>query len=437
LDQIKFVFCCLLAYPLAFTFSFIPTRNVTFRHLLGMTIGIFFGFFIIKWEILHSFISSTIVFFMVTFLDRKISHKYVFAFVMLYMSVSHIYRMYNDYMGWSMDFTGPQMILTIKLITFAFDYHDGMEEEEKMNKYQKEMNLKKLPSLLEFFGFVYFFGGFLAGPAFNMREYISFIDGTLFESAPEGKMPSAISATVSKFLSVIFVAVGVVINMIYPLSYARSDEFLNSNFFYKFGYIWLAATFQRFPYYFAWFLSEGSCILSGIGFRKFENGKSIWDRATNVVVLPLETGQSFKDVTDHWNIRTDRWLKHYIYERVKSNGIAITFLISALWHGFYPGYYLSFMTAAVITVTSRSVRRKIRPLFLEKDEKTPYPSKKLYDFACFIATSFMLNYTMTPFILLGWDYSLKAWSSIYFIGHIFIIVMNILLIFVGSKKKLE
>ena len=38
--------------------------------------------------------------------------------------------MYTDYMGWTMDFTGPQMLLTIKLTTFAFDYVDGFKDPE-------------------------------------------------------------------------------------------------------------------------------------------------------------------------------------------------------------------------------------------------------------------------------------------------------------------
>lgn len=33
----------------------------------------------------------------------------VFAFVLGYICLSHIYRIYVDYMGWSLDFTGPQV----------------------------------------------------------------------------------------------------------------------------------------------------------------------------------------------------------------------------------------------------------------------------------------------------------------------------------------
>lgn len=43
-----------------------------------------------------------------------------------------------------------------------------------------------------------------------------------------------------------------------------------------------------------------------------------------------------------------------IYERVSSNGVALTFLMSALWHGFYPGYYMSFFTASIVVTFARS-----------------------------------------------------------------------------------
>jgi hypothetical protein len=44
---------------------------------------------------------------------------------MTYMSLSHMYRMHVDYLGWQLDFTGPQMILTIKLSSFAYNLYDG------------------------------------------------------------------------------------------------------------------------------------------------------------------------------------------------------------------------------------------------------------------------------------------------------------------------
>lgn len=38
-------------------------------------------------------------------------------------------------MGWTLDFTGPQMILTIKLMSFAFNYYDGVVDIDTINSY--------------------------------------------------------------------------------------------------------------------------------------------------------------------------------------------------------------------------------------------------------------------------------------------------------------
>lgn len=36
----------------------------------------------------------------------------------------------QDYLGWSLDFTGPQMILTIKLSSFAYNVYDGTVDKD-------------------------------------------------------------------------------------------------------------------------------------------------------------------------------------------------------------------------------------------------------------------------------------------------------------------
>jgi len=60
---------------------------------------------------------------------------------------------------------------------------------------------------------------------------------------------------------------------------------------------------------------------------------------------------------DSWNILTTHWLRHCVYERVHpSIGTWVVFLVSAFWHGFYPGYYIAFLTAALFTTAARLVR---------------------------------------------------------------------------------
>lgn len=43
------------------------------------------------------------------------------------------------------------------------------------------MLITKLPNLMEFYAYIYFFAGFLAGPAFNIKEYLAFIDMSMFK----------------------------------------------------------------------------------------------------------------------------------------------------------------------------------------------------------------------------------------------------------------
>lgn len=43
--------------------------------------------------------------------------------------------MWTDYMGWTMDFTGPQMLLTLKLTTLAFDYNNSTKPVEVIMKF--------------------------------------------------------------------------------------------------------------------------------------------------------------------------------------------------------------------------------------------------------------------------------------------------------------
>jgi lysophospholipid acyltransferase len=109
----------------------------------------------------------------------------------------------------------------------------------------------------------------------------------------------------------------------------------------------VAAFTSRSKYYVAWFLSEGASVLSGFGFNGYDKeGNVRWDRFTNIYVKKCELSQSIKEILDNWNISANRWLRYYVYARVTppnqtggAKSTLITYGVSALWHGFYPGYY--------------------------------------------------------------------------------------------------
>lgn len=43
------------------------------------------------------------------------------------------------------------------------------------------------------------------------------------------------------------------------------------------------------------------------------------------------------------------------YDRAPRHRLALTFILSALWHGVFPGYYFTFLTAIPITMAARAV----------------------------------------------------------------------------------
>jgi len=125
--------------------------------------------------------------------------------------------------------------------------------------------------------------------------------------------------------------------------------------FYKFYFLVLTTTLERAKYYHAWILADAVCNASGLGYDKVNK---TWDLVTNVKPMGVELGCNLKESLDQWNKGTMKWLRHVVYDRC-SNTSARTFVtygVSAIWHGFYPGYYLTFCSGALFTSAARVVR---------------------------------------------------------------------------------
>ena len=82
------------------------------------------------------------------------------------------------------------------------------KKEDKLGEFPEvflESKIDELPTLLEFFGFVYFFGSFLAGPAIHIHDYLNLVNGKTFNDWDKEKIPSTILPSLKKsLLSLIF-----------------------------------------------------------------------------------------------------------------------------------------------------------------------------------------------------------------------------------------
>lgn len=100
---------------------------------------------------------------------------------LVYLSLVHLHRAYFDYGSYSLDITGPLMVITQKVTLLTFSIHDGIaRNENELTKSQKFHAIRQLPTALEFFSYTLHFQGLMAGPLVFYKDYIEFIEGTHF-----------------------------------------------------------------------------------------------------------------------------------------------------------------------------------------------------------------------------------------------------------------
>jgi lysophospholipid acyltransferase len=226
---------------------------------------------------------------------------------------------------------------------------------------------------------------------------------------------------------------------VYPVSYLNNPEVMEKDMVWLIGYCCLAFFIFRCRYFFGWFLAEAAFVATGEAYNGVDkNTKKVrWDRVTNVRVLEVELPHNIRGITSNWNICTANWLKYYVYWRLPKNIRTYgTYFVSAFWHGFYPGYYLFFLYAALLTETGRVFRRYLRPLFLHPEtvddkgkavEGKPRWFKIFYDVVGILLTLIFTNFGGVGFVVLSYEATVQAFGHLRFFG--FMIVPPVFLYF--------
>ncbi|KIY71758.1 endoplasmic reticulum protein [Cylindrobasidium torrendii FP15055 ss-10] len=449
-DQIQLIFCLLFAFPLGSVFVRIPSTRPGLKHLFNIGITLFFFFPVLK-AYAHFFqlLGSTLVtFVMAKFIRSSNMPWMVFFIVMGHLTVNHVLRVYRDDSSAALDVTGPQMVLTMKLTTFAWNVHDGRRAQADLDKWQLSKRVVAFPTLLEFLGYAFYFPGILVGPYLEYHDYMELITERLYDNLPvkdnvtrklpKGRKRVAYSKMV---LGLMFLGGYVLLATKYNYRVTLQPAFAKMPLLQRLFWFQIYAPSERVKYYAVWTLTEGAAILTGFGFTGFNaKGKSTWNGAANVKPLDVELPLNFKGILDSWNMKTNVWLRECVYKRVTPKGkkpgfrsTLTTSLTSAFWHGVYPGYYLTFFLGGLITAAARLARQNFRPFFLPAEGQTTGLSKRIYDLAGGIVSLVVLNYATIPFILLTIDDSLKSWRTLAWYGH-GIIVGGLVFFYAGGSK---
>ncbi|XP_055526794.1 lysophospholipid acyltransferase 6 isoform X2 [Wyeomyia smithii] len=453
-DLVNFLSTQFLALILASVFrSYLHPSKVTAstRHAIGLVIGLFFGYFCFGQQAIHIAGLPAVCYVVIRTQSPQFVQRIVMVVALAYLSCIHLHRQYYDYGSYSLDITGPLMIITQKVTSLAFSIHDGFSREMKdLTHSQQQHAIRKLPSALEFFSYTLHFQGLMAGPLVFYKDYIEFIEGYhILKQTAVSKAkydidkeivhePSPVKVVVKKVIaSLVCALIFVKFATIYPIKAMKDDDFTdNAGFFYSFWYMMMATTAVRFKYYFAWLLADAICNNSGLGFNGYEQDgvTARWDLVSNIDVWAFEFGTNFRNSINAWNSGTNRWLRMVVFERVpKRYGTVLTFSLSALWHGFYPGYYITFATGAFIVMSARVARKLFREPFQDTALK-----RMIYDVLTCLVTRLFMGYATFPFVLLEFKASLRMYLNVFMCLHLVaLITVFILTRFVprGQQKR--
>lgn len=81
-----------------------------------------------------------------------------------------------------------------------------------------------------------------------------------------------------------------------------------------------------------------------------------WDMWENSEMLTTEKDLKYSFHSSAGFSHLFCFLLHSVcYDRAPWYPTALTFVLSALWHGIYPGYYFTFLTGILITLAARAV----------------------------------------------------------------------------------
>ncbi|XP_076456684.1 lysophospholipid acyltransferase 6-like [Babylonia areolata] len=454
LDQLNFLVCQLVGLLLAVPFRSVMAPTTTppaARLIFELVAGIALSIFCFGHQVWYLVGQSLVSYLLMKYGSPRWSQMAVMAYCMIYLSVAHLFRQYYDYGGYTLDITGPMMIQTMKLTSLAFALSDGHRDDGQLTPDQKAQSIRQVPDLLSFFSFMFYFHGMMCGPLSFYSDYMAFINGTdiqqsfLSPSSANGhtdkiqenmvseKDLKYTSAVVKRLLtSLVCGALMMILTpVLCPPEGLLEESFFEKSFLEKSLYLLVCMNVARQKYYFAWILGETVNVAAGFGFNGYDSsGEPRWDLNENVSIYDVEFAGSLKLIIDGWNKRTLVWLRRVVYDRAPTHRTVAVFAVSAFWHGFYPGYYLTFGSAALFTISARLVRRNVRPWFQTSEGK-----KKVYDVITFFFARVCNMYITFPFLTLELMPSLRLYRAQYCWMHLAAMVVILYFTVMGSASR--
>lgn len=425
-------------------------RRFQLKQILTSAIGLVIVILVSGSHVANTFLGAAINGLIICYASPKYCHALSFVFSFLHL---FCYR-FSAMLGMphpSNHTSAVQMLLTLKMVGLALEVQETAKMKREVAKLNAgdilndnqtkneetsdvELSLKfqgVAPSFMDVMHYAFCYIGVLTGPYYKYRTYWDMLHST--ESYKSSYLEHALQRAKRLPLYSILFLLG---SHYFPLSYARSEEIFERSVLYRIWYmIPLFSTF-RMRFYGGFILSEISCMMAGLGAYPSDSkpkpgsGPSVLEPLAQVQSADEKVTYNFEAIHNieeyatefydvrgslkSWNMTVQYWLAMNVYRRfpIKALRVTITMLVSAFWHGVHSGYYLSMLTVPFILVAEDLAKRKFRSL---------NPSG--FDVVSGLAKVFWFSYMGVAFSLLAMNLTLNYWTSIYFIGHVAIVLV--------------
>ena len=208
----------------------------------------------------------------------------------------------------------------------------------------------------------------------------------------------------------------------WPIDYLRSDVFFASGFWWKLTAMAIVAKIYMYKYVAVWMTTEAACILSGV---TSVDGINFY-RHTNVNLTKYEFAHTCTTIIGSYNMSTNSFAFKYVYRRLKFLGNIylsqlITLMFLSVWHGIASGYYFAFSTEFLILYFEKHLSTFYHKLQKRYSLNSDYLKPLIWIIGRLYVYYFM-GYAFISFMFLYSELWVPILSSIYFIGHLFLII---------------
>ncbi|XP_019861140.1 PREDICTED: lysophospholipid acyltransferase 1-like [Amphimedon queenslandica] len=145
-DRVRYVTLFLVSFPLASLLRIVlhySYTSPTIRHTVSALLGLLFGWMCFQWQVFYLIGFVSVGYILLITLPPTIVQRYSMIYALIGISTGHIYRLITDYGGYTLDFTGPLMLLVQRVSYVAYAYHDGVARDEKdLSDDQKKLKIR-------------------------------------------------------------------------------------------------------------------------------------------------------------------------------------------------------------------------------------------------------------------------------------------------------